>query len=42
MANFITKLLVPAVYAICVLDLGIVEWEDKKEIPGVRPNPLAP
>lgn len=26
-ANFITKLLVPALYAICVLDLGIVRWE---------------
>ncbi len=28
-ANFITKLLVPAVYAICVLDLKIIKWEDK-------------
>jgi multidrug efflux pump subunit AcrB len=26
-ANFITELLVPAVYAICVLDLKIVPWE---------------
>lgn len=27
-ANFITKLLVPAVYAICVKDLKIVKWEE--------------
>ena len=26
-ANYITKLLVPALYAICVLDLKIVKWE---------------
>ncbi len=30
-ANFITKLLVPAVYAICVLDLKIVPWEGLAE-----------
>ncbi|MGE0102673.1 MAG: efflux RND transporter permease subunit [Blastocatellales bacterium] len=28
-ANYITKLLVPAFYAICVLDLKIVKWETK-------------
>ncbi|QQS49162.1 MAG: efflux RND transporter permease subunit [Acidobacteriota bacterium] len=28
-ANYITKLLVPAFYAICVLDLKIVRWESK-------------
>jgi multidrug efflux pump subunit AcrB len=30
-ANYITKLLVPALYAICVLDLKIVKWEREKE-----------
>ncbi len=30
-ANFITKLLVPAVYAICVLDFKIIKWEGEKE-----------
>lgn len=30
-ANFITKLLVPAVYAICVLDLKILTWEEKEK-----------
>jgi multidrug efflux pump subunit AcrB len=29
-ANFITKLLVPSVYAICVLDLKIIKWDDSK------------
>ena len=31
-ANFITKLLVPALYAIFVLDLKIVRWETRDEI----------
>ncbi|MBI5606454.1 MAG: efflux RND transporter permease subunit, partial [Deltaproteobacteria bacterium] len=30
-ANFITKLLVPAVYAICVLDFKIIKWKGEKE-----------
>jgi multidrug efflux pump subunit AcrB len=27
LANYITKLLVPALYAVCVLDLKVVKWE---------------
>jgi multidrug efflux pump subunit AcrB len=30
-ANYITKLLVPALYAICALDLKIVKWEPEQE-----------
>ena len=34
-ANYITKLLVPALYAICVLDLKIVKWEGVPETTAV-------
>jgi multidrug efflux pump subunit AcrB len=36
-ANYITKLLVPALYAICVLDLKIVRWETEKHSKVVLP-----
>ncbi len=36
-ANYITKLLTPALYAICVLDLKIVKWEREKEADVVQP-----
>jgi multidrug efflux pump subunit AcrB len=38
-ANYITKLLVPALYAICVLDLKIVRWESGNQSDSSMPTP---
>ncbi len=35
-ANYITKLLAPALYAICVLDLKLVKWDSEKAADVVR------
>jgi multidrug efflux pump len=32
-ATFITLLLVPVIYSICVLDLKIVKWAEKEQLP---------
>jgi multidrug efflux pump subunit AcrB len=31
LANYVTKLLVPALYAIAVLDLKVIQWESSPE-----------
>ncbi len=37
-ATFITLLLVPVIYSICVLDLKIVKWETSEEVPSLAPE----
>jgi len=37
-ATFVTLLLVPVVYSICVLDLRIVKWETVKVVTGREPQ----
>ena len=38
LANYVTKLLVPALYAIAVLDLKLIKWVER---PHMRTTPLA-
>jgi len=39
-ATFITLLLVPVFYSICVLDLKIVKWNDPKDVENPVEAPL--
>jgi multidrug efflux pump subunit AcrB len=41
LANYVTKLLVPALYAICVLDLKIIKWDERQPEPSTTP-PVIP
>ncbi len=41
LANYITKLLVPALYAIFVLDLKLIKWEERHK-PSAPPAPTPP